>query len=168
MMTMHLIVTSLCDRNCEYCCNKKYDIHNLQYATDEDFKKCSVLCLTGGEPFKYANPNELARYYKKRYKNLKKVIVYTNAMELNEYLYRDGSLDYIDGLSISIKNCADYCSFLNIMRSYSVTSLPSNRLYDFLGLQDEDECIKFGFDYIKREWQTDFKPAENCIFRRGN
>ena len=50
-LTLHLVVTSLCDRNCYYCCNKEYDIHNLEYVTDDDLKKCDLLCLTGGEPF---------------------------------------------------------------------------------------------------------------------
>ena len=32
---IHLMVTSLCDRNCPYCCNKQYDLNDIPYVTDE-------------------------------------------------------------------------------------------------------------------------------------
>lgn len=35
---MHLMVTSLCDRDCKYCCNKQYDLNSIPYATDEELR----------------------------------------------------------------------------------------------------------------------------------
>jgi organic radical activating enzyme len=56
MNTLHLVVTTLCDRNCAWCCNRQYDIKNLEYVTEADLRWAEMLCLTGGEPFEYANP----------------------------------------------------------------------------------------------------------------
>lgn len=85
---IHLMVTPLCNRNCKYCCNKQYDINNIPYVTDEELREAEVLCLTGGEPFLFTNPCWIARYYKKRYSNIKRIYVYTNAKEL--YLWLAG------------------------------------------------------------------------------
>lgn len=54
--------------------------------TDEELRNAEVLCLTGGEPFKYTQPNAIASYYKRNYPNIKKIYVYTNALEFAEYL----------------------------------------------------------------------------------
>ena len=44
---IHLLVTSLCNRICEFCCNKQYDLNSIPYVTDEELKNCHTLCLTG-------------------------------------------------------------------------------------------------------------------------
>lgn len=160
---IHILITELCDRDCKYCCNKQYDLHAVPYVTDEELRNAEILCLTGGEPFLYSQPNEIARYYKKKYPNIKKVYVYTNARELYWYLFEGGDLDYIDGLSISLKSLKDVSSFIMLKDDLCVTSLSSNLLYVFDNLYDE-ECE--GFKLIHREWQEDFKPATDSIYRR--
>ena len=45
---VHLLITSLCNRNCPYCCNKQYSLDDVPYITDEELKETEVLCLTGG------------------------------------------------------------------------------------------------------------------------
>lgn len=171
MNTLHLVVTSLCDRKCQWCCNKQYDIKNLQYATDEDFRWAEMLCLTGGEPFEYANPCQIARHYNNTYKNIKYIVVYSNAYELSEYLFDNGPLFNIHGINVSVKNDDDL-SRLRVVIPH-IYSLPMNRIYDFTGRAEEEllamGCEKpFPFELINREWQKNFVPAENCRFRRGN
>ena len=107
MTTLHLVITNLCDRTCKHCCNKLYDTPNMAYATDEDFEKSDILCLTGGEPFVYANPCNLAKRYRADYPHLSTILVYTNAKELYEYLCDGGRLHDIDGLNISCKTTKD-------------------------------------------------------------
>lgn len=167
MNTLHLVVTTLCDRNCVYCCNNKYDIANLDYATDEDFKWADMLCLTGGEPFEYTNPCNLARYYREKYPNLKAILVYTNAQELWDYIRCGGQLYTIDGLNISIKDDADLdCFERHLTKDEEILELSMNRVYDFTCKVDP---IKYKvFNVITRKWQKDFIPAENCRFKRGN
>lgn len=174
MTALHLVITTLCDRNCKFCCNKKYDIQNLQYASEEDFKSCDELYLTGGEPFTYTNPVELAHRYKRDYPNIKRVVIYTNAMELAEYLKLHDTVFgwFIDGVNVSIKNYRDLWAYILVIRKDErIKRLKFNRIYDFTGsipmLKSDPDTVNH-FELIKREWQTDFQPADNCIFRRGN
>ena len=161
---IHLMVTSLCDRKCPDCCNKQYDLNEIPYVTDNELKNAKILCITGGEPFKFSNPNEIAYYYKTKYPNIKNVYVYTNATELEEYLLRGKHLEYIDGVSVSIKNRVDAFVFKSyIVENENITNLSSNRLYVFNNLFDEEVD---GFTVIQREWQKEFVPANDSIFRK--
>ena len=115
--TIHLLITPLCDRDCKYCCNKQYDLNSVPYATKEELENAELVCLTGGEPFKYSNPNEIANYLKSKY-HVKKVVVYSNAFEFNQYVVNYNqyvvnynSLNYIDGVTISIKTEKDRKAF---------------------------------------------------------
>ena len=165
MKTLHLVITNLCDRTCKHCCNKQYDVPNLAYVTDDDFKASNILCLTGGEPFVYSNPCNIARRYKKDYPHLEAVLVYTNAKELYDYLCEGGKIHDIDGLNISIKNLEDAEIFNTYLsNNETLSSLPMNRVYDFTS----KAIVPDGFEPIERKWQKDFVPADNCIFKRGN
>lgn len=166
MENIHLMVTSLCDRNCPYCCNKQYDLSTIPQVTDEELLRAKRIFITGGEPFTFAQPVEIADYLRIKYKNIEQVIVYTNAYELYCYLARDGSLEHIDGLTVSLKEYEDKDYFegiLTYLKDYP--KCKSNRLYyfsDYLiaGLNTE------GFEVMEREWQPDFIPAPDSIFRR--
>lgn len=160
---IHLMVTTLCNRNCKYCCNKQYDLNNIPYITNEELKDAEILCITGGEPFMFSNPCSIAAYYKNKYPNIKKVYVYTSAYELALYLLCHNLYD-IDGLNISIRDNKDLDSFNKVIKSHdSVIDLESNRLYSFNNLcKDEPE----GFKLINRVWQKDFVPANDSIFRK--
>ena len=48
MKTLRLLLFSDCNRNCEKCCNKGFDLDNLPVETD--FTKYAAIMLTGGEP----------------------------------------------------------------------------------------------------------------------
>ena len=152
--TAHIMVTSLCDRDCEYCCNKQYDLNSIPYITKEELDQMKHIYITGGEPFAYSNPCEIAMNLKLCHKNIESVIVYTNAMELAYYLLRDGKIFCIDGVTVSIKNYTDKHSFEKcISKDPQILRLPSNRLYVFPGFEDV-EC------------PPQFVPAPNCIFRK--
>lgn len=165
-MVVHILVTSLCNRNCKYCCNKQYDLNDIPYVTDEELKSTDTICLTGGEPFMYSNPNNIAKKYKLKYHNIKNVFVYTNAKELDTYLAIGGSLEYIDGVSCSIKNEGDrYVFENNIVNNKKIKKLRSNRLYVFDALYPMPSAGNF--KVIDREWQEDLKPADDSIFRKA-
>lgn len=160
---IHIMVTSLCSRNCKHCCNKQYDLNDIPYVTDEELKKAETLCLTGGEPFAFTNPCEIANYYKRKYKNIKNIYVYTNAVELAKYLMHN-TIENIDGISISIKTDADAAAFDYFIKDKkAIRNLTSNRLYVFDNLYTEE--IQ-GFTVIHREWMSEFQPANDSIFRR--
>ena len=176
---IHLAITTLCDRKCKYCCNNWYSWNEVEQVTSEELSKAEIICLTGGEPFAYGNPVAIAHKLKKEYSNIKKVYIYTNAKELYNYLHSGGKLtvnsDYgdesiicdIDGLNISIKNKADIDTCLALKNYPEVGLLSENRLYVFNHLITKvpvglgDNC-----KLIHREWQKEFIPANDSIFRR--
>lgn len=164
---IHLLVTPLCNRNCKYCCNKQYDMASIPVVTDEELREAEVLCLTGGEPFAFTDPCEIAQYYKSKYCNIKKVYVYTNAKELAYYLRIHEMLLGINGLNISIKNIDDAAAFVLDIRDNPFCNFDfyDNRLYIFDNMLNESD-IKGHYQVIHREWQEDFKPADDSIFRR--
>lgn len=164
---IHLLVTTLCDRNCKYCCNKQMDINSVPQVTDEELDKAKMVLLTGGEPIMYANVDEIARKLKNEHPNIEKVIVYANAVE---FFYAiddiDVGLSHIDGVSLSIKDRSDLESFKYMQLThyyYLPKNLKSNRLYVFDGLMPDNTD---GFEVFEREWQPKFEPCPDSIFRR--
>lgn len=176
-LTTHLVITLLCDRKCPLCCNRQWDMINLPYITDEELKQTEMLCITGGEPVAYADPVSVAYYYRMKYPNIKYCTIYTNAWEL--FFDFDEKIDswvyetVIDGLNISIKEPNDVEALGWLLDRYPV-KLPMNRLYIFPNVWDKTMEVldkypeeKEKFEIIRREWQENFVPAPNCIFRRG-
>ena len=156
-----------CSRNCEFCCNKQYDIlKDVPMVSYKELSEAENIFLTGGEPFEFSSPNDIARDLKFVYKNIKNIYVYTNAYELYEYLfYKNGSVKYLDGLTISIKSKDDAKVFeRHLLDNGVVLLLKSNKLYVFPGY--EDVKTNDHFEKHLRVWQEDFKPAPDSIFRR--
>ena len=164
---IHLLCTYKCSRNCEFCCNKQYDIlKDVPMVSYKELSEAENIFLTGGEPFEFSSPNDIARDLKFVYKNIKNIYVYTNAYELYEYLfYKNGSVKYLDGLTISIKSKDDAKVFeRHLLDNGVVLLLKSNKLYVFPGY--EDVKTNDHFEKHLRVWQEDFKPAPDSIFRR--
>lgn len=182
---IHIMVTSLCDRDCPYCCNKQYDLNDIPYVTKEELQNAHTICITGGEPFIYSNPVEIARKYKSSYKNINKVYCYSNAFEFLRYVLDNirnkDSIKYLieplDGLSISIKNNMDIYALNSLYENKhnAMFEGKSNRLYCFLSQKEIDkvisketwELICNDFQVIERKWQKEFKPAIDSIFRKA-
>lgn len=165
---IHLLTTRLCSRKCPNCCNILYTDDIVPFVSDEELSKCKELYLTGGEPFQFTNPNEIAKWFKDKYKNIKKVIVYSNTSELKNYLIQGGLVNNLDGISLSIKNKKDAEDFeLFVSRHPEVNKLKNNRLYVFNKLLNEKSNTN-SFKRYDREWQSlaEYKPAPDSIFRR--
>lgn len=162
---IHILVTSLCNRNCRYCCNKGYDLTDIPYVTDDELKDAETLCLTGGEPFAFSNPCSIAKHYKIKYPNIKNIYVYTNAVELAEYILNGGDINFIDGVNISIKCKKDKEMFDKIIKKdVRINNLSSNLLYVFENLYSD--CVE-NFKVVHRNWQKDFQPSPDSIFRKA-
>ena len=162
--TIHLMITDKCDRKCRDCCNNQYSLSDIPIITNEELSEAKHIYLTGGEPFAYGDPSGIATMLKNTYSNIEKIIVYTNAFELDMYLNNNGKLDGIDGLTISIKTTSDAAAFKKLIKNPEVVNLESNWVYVFDGFEDM-ECPE-GFHKAKREWQKNFVAAPNSIFRR--
>lgn len=162
---IHIMVTSFCNRNCKYCCNKSYDLNDIPYVTDDELRHAEIICITGGEPFQFSNPCEIASQLKRKYPNIQRVYVYTNALELAQYLLEGKKIHSIDGVNVSIKVPYDATMFDKfIATNPTITSLASNLLYVFDNLYDKTPT---GFKVFQREWQTDFAPSTDSIFRKA-
>lgn len=167
---IHLMITDKCDRNCPYCCNNQYSLDDIEEVTDEELRDAEMIFLTGGEPFQYHNPVVVASFIKSRFGFKKKVMAYTNAFELGVWLAQHYSLCHqlfaLDGLTISIKNRYDKVMFEDfICRHPDVLSLESVWIYVFPGFEDL-RVTNDKFIVKSREWQKDFKPAPDSIFRK--
>lgn len=170
---IHLMVTNLCSRNCPSCCNKCYSLQDIPLVTEDELKHCETLFLTGGEPFEFCNVNALAYYYKSHYSNIENVIVYSNVIEFYAYLMNGGKVHHIDGLSVSIKNeqdLEDWNEFLYPdLKAFPkfFESLVHNRLYNFLN--NGKLYVSEKFPVIHRNWVdlSEWKPANDSIFRRA-
>lgn len=160
---IHLLITEKCDRNCPDCCNFQYDMSKIPYVTKAELAKAEWVFLTGGEPFAYADPCLTAFEFKDSYPNIKKIIVYTNALELYAYLERYG-LHSIDGLTISIKNNYDKAAFEYICDNPNLQLLDTVWVYVFPGF--ENTKVPDRFNKKLRVWQKDFVPATDSIFRK--
>lgn len=164
---IHLMVTTLCSRNCKFCCNKQYDIDCVPTVKQYELGQCHTICITGGEPFQFSNPCEIARLLKAKHPNILNAYVYTNAIELLAYLSNGGKIYSIDGLSVSVKNRFDAYALNDIIANYSdAISLPSNRLFVFNNMKLRNDSVEELFEIIPRKWQSHFEPAEDSIFRR--
>lgn len=160
---IHLMVTPLCNRDCPFCCNKQYDMNSIPVVSEKELLAAHTLCLTGGEPFAYANPVAIAGYYKRHYPNIEKIYVYTNAEELYFWLKYHRSFIDIDGLNVSIKSKSDLIAF-SLISKFNEVPTTENRLYIFDNLYPKE--IPANFKVFEREWQTEFAPANDSIFRR--
>ena len=159
------MVTTLCNRKCKHCCNNQYDLNDIPYVTDEELREAHTICITGGEPFMFSDPCAFARYYKYKYPNIQRVFVYTNALELGDYLQAGRKLTYLDGLTISIKNNVDKIAFdALIANNADVLALNSNVLYAFNKLYPNK--MPDNFNVMSREWQIEFVAADDSIFRK--
>lgn len=163
--TIHLMITSKCNRKCPDCCNNQYNINDIPVITPLELSEAKYIYLTGGEPFLYGDPCLIAERLKMYYPNIEKIIVYTNALELYQYLCNN-ELSSIDGLTISIKDSLDAFVFNNYLsKDKKILSLNSNRLYVFEGFEDI-ECPA-SIKKMVRKWQKEFVAAPDSIFRRA-
>lgn len=140
-------------------------------AQDEELRKAHTIYITGGEPFKFSNPNAIAKYLKTKYHNIRTVRVYTGAVELAQWLKCNshwfnvaGELNWIDGVTVSLKNKYDVTCFMtDIVDDERIELLDSNMLYVFGDLAPKD----LGNFIVKpRVWMEDFIPDKKSIFRR--
>jgi hypothetical protein len=143
---IHLLATSLCDRDCQYCCNKSYNLEDIPYVTQEELLNAHTICITGGEPCLFSDPYAIANYYKNKYSNIKDIYLYANAEAYGQYLEKEAVVytfggaavakqTSITGLSLPIKNRADLDVLIKLYTTENQRQPwvgKSNQLYNFL------------------------------------
>ena len=112
MKTLRLLVIDKCNRKCEGCCNKQWDLNLLPIC--DSFKGYSEIILTGGEPM--LNPSlirSLAIHIRKETQY--PIYMYTAKVDdLEEIL---SVLYFLDGITVTIHEEKDWDSFSILNKS---------------------------------------------------
>ena len=104
MDKLRLVLFPECNRNCEGCCNKDWDVTNLPIA--ESYKDYKVIMLTGGEPM--LRPELIKKVCQDIRSENKdcKIILYTAKTEGLIYM-----IQYLDGLTLTLHSPDDFHKF---------------------------------------------------------
>ena len=162
--TLRLLLFEDCNRNCEGCCNKQWDLSKLPVV--KDFTPYHTIILTGGEPMLY--PHRVTSLIDIiRFENPKvKIILYT-AMTTKLYTLRN-ILREINGLTVTLHDQQDVIPFLYFANILSKSDLSKSlRMNVFEGVNLYDYKISFAWqlkNHIK--WLEDCPLPDNEVFMR--
>lgn len=177
---LHLMVNNTCTNNCPMCCNKQYNVDDIPVVTVEELRNTETVCFTGGQPL--LNLDSFSMFcdcIERNYPNIKTGYVYMNGAELSSFYNIDATrtkklfehfpcntkVSY--GLTISPKCNKDWDAIRDF-RPY-MKAWKSNRIYCFSDkdVANVEAVFNIGeIEIVRREWQSNFVPAPNTIFRR--
>jgi hypothetical protein len=165
MNKLRLLVTKKCNRCCEGCCNKQWDLDKLPLATHLDNYFADIIMLTGGEPLLFPDKLEqLCCFIRQGTKA--KIYIYT--AKTNDVGAIIDLLPLVDGFTITLHEQKDVNSFVqlyNCLESMpTLMSYKSMRLNVFKGITMPD--IKGWQIKDNIEWINPCPLPENEDFRR--
>ena len=107
MNKLRLLLFEKCDRNCEGCCNKDWDLNALPTITD--FWEYDEVLLTGGEPL--LEPFRVISIAKriKAQAPRAKIVLYT--AKIDNWKDVLCVLHYVDGLTVTLHDQSDVYAF---------------------------------------------------------
>lgn len=154
---LRLLVTEECNRNCEGCCNKDFDISNLPVLTPNDFDEMidyDMIMITGGEPMLYPKVvRSVARLAKAVNPDIK-VILYT--AKVNDLKDMEWIIDSLDGITLTIYDSKDISAlkvfdvYLDVRNLNNLSSI--NDLSLRLNIFKDVEEYPFDFS-LYRDWK---------------
>ena len=107
MSKLRLVITEKCNKSCEGCCNKQFDISALP--VEADFKDYECIMLTGGEPM-------LDTEYLKRIiaaiKRQTDAPIYVYTSKVDDYEAVNEILDMVEGLTVTLHEQDDVMPFM--------------------------------------------------------
>lgn len=178
---LHLFIAKECRHNCPLCCNKLYNIDEIQVVTVERLKSVETVCLTGGEPFGI-DMNVFASFIKNlrcQFTNIRNLYVYTSGFELRKHVDDAYNLKFdglINGINVAPKDQLDWQCFAEIVYDFPyLFGGLSNRLYVFEEWNDfyykdniDLSCAvsKLDINVIGRKWDPVFNTPDNEHFER--
>ena len=117
MKKLRLLVTKECNRKCNGCCNKDWDLDNLPVCTD--YSLYDEIIITGGEP---TLRNDLVFIITeiKKVNPTAKILMYTANCKYSVFLSALVML-YLDGITVTLHTKRDLRSFVEFE-----TGLPKN------------------------------------------
>jgi hypothetical protein len=164
---LRLIYTDVCNRNCEGCCNKDFDLANLPRPTHFEYDE---IFITGGEPLLFLD--EVIGFIKAlRLITKAKIYVYTAYLDgygANDFLT---ILRWVDGITLTLHEPRDWGMFLQLQSVINyvpeVTDGKSLRLNIFKGVNTDIDLIP-NYWRIKHniEWIKNCPLPENEVLMK--
>lgn len=168
-MDLRLLLWEECNRTCEGCCNKDFDLPNLPVLNPEDALHYDLIMLTGGEPM--LNPSTVTRTadHLRKYTDAK-IVMYTAATY--DSLRLPVVCTHLDGVTVTVHEPSDVNDLYLLDEALCIwqDDYPqdfSARLNIFAGCEVDRTRLNFGW-YIKDniEWIKDCPLPENEDFKR--
>ncbi len=160
--TLRLLLFEDCNRSCEGCCNKQWDLNNLPVVND--FTPYDEIILTGGEPMlKHQLVRDTIHFIRKTNQHAK-IIMYTAMTTMPHTLA--GILYRLDGLTVTLHNQDDVLPWV-LFDSITRTIGKSLRLnvFDEVDLSDY-QIPEFWQIKDNIEWLEDCPLPDNEVFMR--
>lgn len=157
-MILRLLLWSACNRACEGCCNKQWDLDELPVVTEKEIAQADMIILTGGEPM--LRPTRVlstVSAIRHQAKPGTPIIMYTARMyQLPEVAY------YLDGVTVTLHEQADVEPFMAVAPLLT----GSLRVNVFAGIETPPIPPQW---QVKRdiEWIADCPLPPTEIFRRA-
>lgn len=159
---LRLILFEDCNRNCDGCCNKDWDIKNLPLCND--FRGYDLIMLTGGEPM--LRPETIIYAIGQISLQTKApIILYTALLEDKEMLRN--ILHLVDGITVTLHEPEDIRPFLEFDQYYTGNDHLSYRLNIFEGVRQVDYSPRW---QVKKDitWIKDCPLPEGEVLMRFN
>lgn len=149
---LRLLLFEECNRRCEGCCNKDWDLKKLP--TPKHYLNYNMVMLTGGEPM--LRPDVIKETVTEiRLQSEAKIVIYT-AMTKDPERFLD-ILSLVDGVTLTLHDQADVKPFKHLCDCLSASDLKGKTMW--LNIFDEVECCR-----IPEYWQVKDKMVwiKNC------
>ena len=165
-MNLRLLLFSKCNRSCEGCCNKDWDLKGLPVFNMNDVSNYDMIMLTGGEPM--LKPELIIKVAKQiKAKTAAPIIVYT--AKLNRYAASLEVLREVNGFTVTLheqKDVKHFKRFAAMVKQEGLDWWKSMRLNVFKGVNISG--INVGGWVVKDEieWIDDCPLPQDEIFMR--
>jgi len=164
MKKLRLLLFEKCDRNCDGCCNKDWDLSSLE--TEDNFNQYDIVMLTGGEPM-LSTSIIIDTVYKIRKQSNALVYLYTAKTEPTSLLIN--ILSIIDGVTITLHEQNDVSKFLIL--NDALIKIPnindkSLRLNIFDNINIDTSKLYLWAIKDKIKWIKNCPLPENEVFKR--
>jgi organic radical activating enzyme len=170
MKKLRLLVTKKCNRACAGCCNKQFDLDNLEVLKSyDDLHQFDQIIITGGEPLLFGNDMLVLVNKIRKYDVRAEIILYT--AKIDDFSIIDKLLPNIDGITVTLHEQYDIRNFLGLnaylfekMLQHSYYDNKSFRLNVFKGIKYYASNIWKVKDNI--EWIEDCPLPNDEVFMR--
>jgi len=161
---LRLLITEKCNRNCEGCCNKDWDLNKLETISTHGemvkFINYDEIILTGGEPMLFPDRvQEIAHTVRMLNHNIK-VFMYT--AKPNKKVIELLLSNFLDGITVTLHEQADveaFKEFASSLKLYLImnrTNVKTLRLNIFAGIDIS------GLNLINWKVKYNIKWLKNC------